>query len=991
MKKLPPKIALPIALLAGSAFGAVIENDALKVELREAVAAFDVTDKSSGRVWCMLAAGVGRLVRQEGTNMAPEYAALCTGFANPPDDAKPRTWWHWMQGMVTKEGITRDMEAMKAVGVGGCTLLDIGFFERLQGPVHTLSPEWFECVNHAAKEATRLGLELSIHNCSGWSSSGGPWIRPEFAMKSLGFSETTVTGGVRVAFKLPPAKLADGSAPLWSADVRVLAFPSLRPGAARIPLINAKTVHDFDAGGGKRWQFKDAIGHPAEGDCVRSSDIVDLTGRMGADGTLEWDAPTGVWTVVRFQMATFKSSNVRGSRWGGGLECDKMSKEGVDEAWRGYMAPIVAQARAAKADGLRHVLIDSYEVGSHNWTQKMPKEFRARRGYDLTRYLVTFTGRYVDGGDETEKFLEDFRRTVADLNADWYGGYFARIAHANGLDLEPEPYGGPWDPLWQGRLADCPMGEFWYRSESPPMPGIGSSVGQAAILASVHGRKYAQSEAFTEGFKTAAWMDCPADHKRPGDCAFATGVNRLVFHTYCHQPYETSGPGLTMGVCGFMFNRHNTLWDIYPGWVSYLSRCQFLLQQGTRVADVLYVSPLDAPCEIAFRPPCPHGFQCDAVSAYEFLRELTCEDGVFRLPNGRSWRQLVLPGTRYVTVEYLEKVRRFRRAGGCVTLGPKPVRAFGRDGGDAADDAVRRLADELWSEPNPGVGVGIGTPDVSLGRLPKGADVRWSHRATPGHDIYFVANVSGGRDRLPIKASFRAHGAAELWNAETGKIEPLASVEKGDVSEVSFELPFCTSAFVVFRKDVPARKTVAERSSPVREIDISEDWNVTFQARGEEPFERKFKSLRDLGESGDERVRGFSGTAVYRKTVDVGACRRLEIDLGDVADGARIFANGEDCGYSWHVPHNVDLTPALGRAGCVDLEIHVATRWVNCILAKERKGVGGKWEPYHGRKDLLMCAELPEDRRWFLTYRAHFADDKPQKAGLLGPARILIY
>ena len=149
--------------------------------------------------------------------------------------------------------------------------------------------------------------------------------------------------------------------------------------------------------------------------------------------------------------------------------------------------------------------------------------------------------------------------------------------------------------------------------------------------------------------------------------------------------------------------------------------------------------------------------------------------------------------------------------------------------------------------------------------------------------------------------------------------------------------------------------------------------------------------MRDLADDGDGRVRGFAGTAVYRKTVDVGACRRLEIDLGDVAAGARVFANGVDCGYSWHYPHVVDLTPALGSTGRVDLEIHVATRWVNRILAEERKGVGGKWEPYHGRKDLLMCTELPDDKRWFFTYRAHFAGERPQKAGLLGPSRILMY
>ncbi len=130
---------------------------------------------------------------------------LAAGFQNPPLSVRPHTWWHWMNGNVTKEGITADLKAMKQVGIGGAQMftVDQGI---PAGPAGYMGPKWRELTAFAVREAGRLGLELCIHNCAGWSSSGGPWIKPEHAMQVLAWSELKVTGPSTFSQALPAAK-----------------------------------------------------------------------------------------------------------------------------------------------------------------------------------------------------------------------------------------------------------------------------------------------------------------------------------------------------------------------------------------------------------------------------------------------------------------------------------------------------------------------------------------------------------------------------------------------------------------------------------------------------------------------------------------------------------------------------------------------------------------------------------------------------------------
>ncbi|MGN0852888.1 MAG: glycosyl hydrolase, partial [Kiritimatiellia bacterium] len=867
-------------------------------------------------------------------------AEIAAAFKTPPHEARPRAWWHWMDNNITREGITKDLEAMAAAGLGGATILDIACFRNAKGPVKSLSPEWYEMVNWAGREADRLGLSLSFHNCPGWSSSGGPWIRPEDAMKRLDWTETVIDGGASVRVRLPECRKPTG----FARDVAVVAFPSI-PGDRfdRAAYAAIATNAHFDAslktpppGKGYKWvvgtqgakeeqwldySFRDevAIGRVEiyfgsafgqyelnnqvvcefrisdDGENYRSWYVSDSTqkedptvfsfpeaktrhvrivfrrvgrantgwaairdvrfapgarvphasrktyrtfkrnafadipyvptnrqpcqvafavdpkkvavisDRLSADGTLEWTPPTdGPWTVLRFMMVAIDRTNHPVNPEARGLECDKLSRKGVDAALNGMLTRIMDDAVRSGVKAFKYTLVDSYEVGAMNWTDGMDKLFKARRGYAIEPFLPAMTGRYVGDAEMTERFLQDFRWLVSTLYSENYGDYFAAVCHARGLEFENEPYCGPFDEMRQARSVDIPMGEFWHGS--PQNLGTARLAGN---IGDVYARRYVQTETFTAGDKSA-WMSYPEDHKIQGDAAFCEGVNRFVFHSYAHQPFDTPGPGVTMGPWGFHFNRHNTLWDFYPGWLGYLGRSQFLLQQGRSVADVLYVTRENVPVTADWRPELPFGYKGNCCDAGLFMESAKVDNGRVVLPSGMSYRLLVLPQTGEVSPAFLRKALALAEAGADVWLGGRPARVFGLGGYPDSDREVARLSSRLWD----GLGGSVVSKTIGKGRVwhdvapslvlkrlgvqpdfaienGSSADIRFIHRALKDGDVYFVANIAPtGSSARDMVARFRATGEVELWNADDAsrRTVPECRTAGDGITEVGLNL-----------------------------------------------------------------------------------------------------------------------------------------------------------------------------------------------------------
>ena len=884
-------------------------------------------------------------------NAAPAADELTQGFQSPPVSARPQTWWHWMNGNITKTGITADLEAMKQIGLGGATIVNVDCGIPA-GPVKFMSPEWREDFKFAVSEANRLGLELTVENCAGWSSSGGPWNTPENAMQQVVSSEVRVNGPTDFSAALPPppTKLdfyhdiavlaypisdadslsmeefspvasASGNSPaagkIVDGDSKTLIrLPTPKPGkpqfaqlefkqpfaartvniiaGAAMPQCNGevrvsddgkvfRTVKKFgfgphNSGTGQvslgsepvaarfwRVQFnglgageknREATipvaeinleprasveelgkkitmeGGVASGQtevtsdsgaglnpagAVRRRDLIDLTAKLTADGHLNWHAPAGKWVILRIGYTPTGRNNHPAPAEGTGLECDKFSKAALDAHWAGFMQKVLDDIGPLAGKSLTTSLIDSYEVGGQNWNRNFRAEFQKRRGYDLLTYLPAVTGRVVDNAAMTERFLWDLRRTIADLFAENYFGHFAELCRQHGLLNAVEPYTGPFESLQSGAPADVVMGEFWSGSQGH------SSVKLAASIAHIYGKTIVGAESFTAGPgpRSGRWLEDPYSLKTLGDLMYCQGLNRYIFHRYAMQPWTNTWPGMTMGQWGFHFERTETWWHQGQAWIDYISRCEFLLQQGRAVADVAYFNGESAPSEMRLgNPAMPAGFDFDAVNANVLRHGATVKNGRLTLASGANYAALVLPqNDSDLTPPLLECLGKLVSAGATV-IGSRPQHSPSLTDYPKCDAQVKKLAAKLWG-PCDGASVfenatGKGRvvwgktlaevlaaqnlkPDFEFTNAAANAQLAYVHRVAGGTDIYFVSNQRRQFDS--VECTFRVGDKVpELWHPDTGVIEtaPVWSAEAGR-TKVRLDLDPAGSVFVIFR------------------------------------------------------------------------------------------------------------------------------------------------------------------------------------------------
>lgn len=701
------------------------------------------------------------------------------GFAAPPDAARPWVYWFWLNGNITREGITADLEAMKRVGIGGVLIMEVDQGAPL-GPVAFMSPQWRELFKHVVVEAQRLGLQVNMNDDAGWNGSGGPWIKPEQSMQKVVWSETAVEGSKRFEGTLPQPKAVAG----YYRDIAVLAFPAV--GDFRIDKIQGKAAYE-----------RQAVGPVTETKLapemvIDRARIIDLTASMDKEGHFAWDVPAGRWTVLRLGHTSTGMTNAPSPASGRGLECDKLSPEGIEAQFAGMMGPLIADVGTAAGKTLVATHIDSWENGSQNWTARMREEFRQRRGYDLLPYLPVLSGRVVESLEVSERFLWDLRQTVSDLVVENYAGRMAQLAHEHGLRLSIEAYGGPTDDVTYGGRADEPMCEFWIGG------GAFETCKGMASAAHTYGKPILGAEAFTADNRER-WLQHPGSIKALGDRAFCEGVNRFVFHRYAMQPWLDYRPGMTMGPWGLHYERTTTWWEQSRPWHEYLARCQYLLRQGRFVADIAYLQPEGSPQ--GFSSHRRHGYDYDDVTPEVVRTRMSVRDGCIVLPDGMSYRLLVLPQTTAMTPALLGKIRELVEAGAKV-VGPRPFKSPSLSGYPACDDDLRHVADELWGQGKvvwPAASeeilakMGVG-PDFSAGPM-----VRWIHRRAEDVDIYFVACASP--QATETLCTFRVDGKRpEFWHPETGQIETVVRYEQSDgTTRIPIRFDPGGSVFVVFR------------------------------------------------------------------------------------------------------------------------------------------------------------------------------------------------
>ena len=950
------------------------------------------------------------------------------GFRNPPNEAKPQVWWHWMNGNVAKEGIVADLESMAAVGIGGAQIFDAGCAIP-PGDVAFNTPEWYEMFACAAETAARLKLELCHANCSGWSSSGGPWITPEKGMKTvLAPSETEILKGpMRFVGKLPLPPLPATNR--WTvippgafrADIAYLAVPAVAnlPGTTNHLSISSLRSKMF-AVRTNPIRRDTRVARP--GEAIARDRVVDVTRFVANDGTLSWDVPAGEWRILRLQYASTGQNNGPASEKGLGYEVDKLSAEAVREhldAYVGRLVKALGPNAGAHPYGLNNILVDSYEVGCQNWTQGFENEFARLAGYPITPYLPVLAGYVVGSVEESERFLEDYRRVIADLFAENYAGALQRRCHELGLRFSLEPYGnGPFDNLQYGRRCDIPVAEFWSHGQHRNDDCGNSRL--AAHVAHVWGRRLVATESFTgEPTTGGRWLTTPFSIKAQGDCAFAAGVNRIVYHRFVHQPWKDPYlPGLTMGRWGMHYERSNTWWYEQGEWLKYQARCQWMLMEGRFAADILYYYGEKAPNEAGvyygldpLTPPKGYDYdQCDR----EALLALTVKDGRVVAPSGVSYAALVLPKAESMSLEVADKLAALLDAGAMIVAPDgKPTRVPGLKGYPEADAELARRIDALWTKGVIACDVGeaLAARKIAVDCLCDTPNVlnSWIHRRDDaGRDWYFVAcrNPSA----MDVKFSFPETGRiAELWNPETG------AIERADEAEVDWRgrrvvtlrnLPPDGSMFVVFREKSAAEALpVRTRFRTVATVSVDAPWTLDFPSGWGAPEKVELPTLKSWTDFADEDVRYFSGSAIYRTALRgipaLPKGGRYLLDLGDVRYFAEVTVNGRTYPSLWRPPFVLDVTDAV-KGGEAELAVKVTNLWPNRLIGDAHKPEDCRWqqnEAFNNAQETGI-AELPDwvrrgeksptGRYTFTTWRHWTKEDEPLDSGLLGPVRLKV-
>lgn len=957
---------------------------------------------------------------------------LATQFKNA-NGPTPYILWPWMNGCVTKEGITSDLEAFKSVGIKNVQQFLVGGkVSDINDPTVTiLGDKWNDLMKFSMEECQRLGMDFGTHNCPGWTSSGAPGIEVEDSMQKLIWSKTIVTGEKSKGIIIPKAQ-TDAR---WNyyEDICLIAIPK------------NKEIH-------------------------KKVNIIIITDGIDSANKLKKALPSGEWEVLRFGHTTTGQMNLTAPVSGQGLEVDKMSRKALDKFWALFPAKLIDMAGNHVGKTFKRIEIDSYEAEHQDWTAQMPTEFKNRRGYDIYPWLLVIAGYTVESEEASKRFKYDWQRTINDLFADNYYGYLEELIHkVPGMEFLVEPYGTGkknFDETSIRGIGDILMAEFWTK----PINWGWETLLPVSSNAHIHGKKIVAAEAFTNQPQYAFQID-PADLKLSGDMAFSEGINLFALHASAHQPWPTLKPGMVMGWFGTQFGPGQTWWSHGAAeWIKYLSRCQLLLQNGLFVGDLCYLQ-----LQRQNKTAMPEGFKGDVCNEKELLTRFKVKENKLILADGMSYRILILPNQVKIEPELARKIENLVNEG-AIVVGNGFTGSPGLNNFESINKEVRDISERLFGSfgmddkiekrlRNVGKGkVYAGysaqealameniSKDVEV--LDNAKDISWIHRTEGNEHYYFISNKS--KDKITSKISFRIDGMKpEIWDAVTGETkDALIWNNENNRTTLTLNLEGIGSCFVVFRTKIDNRSAaikdlkvneVAEnvnsylsdknqlvlnkigtykltlknnetytfkQKKVAQKLMLNDNWEVRFQENRGAPSSAHFNELISWPLHNDLGIKFFSGTANYSKSFRLNSKqlksnKRIMLDLGEVKNIATITVNGKLVQLIWKAPFVSDITDFC-TAGKNQLEVTITNLWPNRIIGDKTEPEDCTWGPMRsyfyvpsnpkvGRNMLEIPdwvknnTPRPSKNRVTFCTMDFFEKDTPLlPSGLIGPVQIVI-
>ncbi|MBT1695279.1 glycoside hydrolase [Fulvivirgaceae bacterium PWU4] len=935
------------------------------------------------------------------TTGAHDQDTLAFNFRTPPQQYGIRCWWWWLNGNVTREAITRDLEEMKAKGFSGACIVDAGGQNQQgngdvpEGPMFG-SAAWRALYLHAVKESGRLGLVLSLGIQSGWNL-GGPDITPEEATKHLTWSEITVKGpsDLNLGQTLPLPPIRDN----FYRDIVAVAFPKKNIAPTRPPIADLSLKAAFVEGNRSGYftekLLEDAPASAGEEDALLK-DVVVLSKKPDSTGRIRWQVPAGEWTIMRFGYTTSDAHvSTSSGKWQGRV-IDYMNPKYFNRYWETHVEPLLNAIGPMAGKTLRYLQTDSWELGGINWSDRFSEEFQSRRGYAPQAYLPVIAGRIIQSREVSNAFLADFRKTIGDCIAENHYKVFAERARKYGMGIQPEsagPHTAPIDGLKNYGYSEMMMSEFWSPSPHRSRQEDRFFVKQASSAAQIYNKRLVGAEAFTTIGRH--WNDVPwATMKPPFDREVCSGLNLVFLHTFTCSPKEMGKPGQEY-FAGTHINPNITWWNESGAVFDYFKRCQYLMQQGNIVTDVLYyygdhvpnIGHLKAADPAGVLP----GYDYDLINE-DRLMTLSVRNGQVMLPHSIAYKVLVLPNTGTLSLAALNKIRDLVKDGATV-VGTKPSRMLSLSGLPNSAETFSTLTNELWGQ-TPGA---AGEKQIGKGRVIWGRGVRevllqqgvqpdleaqgiskevydYIHRRLNGTEVYFISN----QDQAAMSGdfSFRITGKQpELWNAVTGEVKDAKAFhQEGGRTIVPLQLEPYGSVFVVFRKTITMNSKGPEKDNNINYQMMKQifgPWKVTFDTTQGVPAALEFPALVSWTTRTEKDLRYYSGKAGYATTFDfpdLAKGERYVITLGNVQDVgiARVTLNGQALGITWTPLFRIEVTTALREKGN-KLVVEVINSWRNRLVGDR---------------------ELPAEKRFTKTNITIKPEWQLLDAGLLGPVEV---
>jgi hypothetical protein len=471
---------------------------------------------------------------------AGDADALHAAFAHPPDDSRIMMRWWWFGPSATKPELSRELEQMKAAGIGGveiATLYPLALDDQKSG-FHNysfVSDEHIENLRFAAAEARRLGMRVDVTLGSGWPF-GGPHI-----------PATQAAGELRVESQ--PVSAGSGS----------VAVPALEAGENLIAAFVSPAV---DRSG----DFRHAKAVP-----------------LGSGGRLELPERSASESVVTFFISSRTGMMVkRAAQGAAGFVLDHYDVAAI----RKHLEAVGDRLLSAFVDQPPYaVFSDSLEDYGSDWTPDLLVEFQRRRGYDLAPWLPALVG---DVGPATAAIRHDWGETLTELANDNFLQPFEDWAGQHHTHFRSQTYGYPPVTLSSNRLVDLPEGEGKATLE---MWRAFSDTRWAASAGHLFGKNVISSETWT-WLHSPAFRATPLDMKAEADLHFLQGINQLVGHGWPYSPEEAGEPGWRMYAAG-AWNSHNPWFMVMPDLSGYLQRVSFALRLGKPANDVAVLLPND--------------------------------------------------------------------------------------------------------------------------------------------------------------------------------------------------------------------------------------------------------------------------------------------------------------------------------------------------------------------------------------------------------------